>query len=48
MTGVQLFGLYRDGCHMLGKEMFTLSRTPDFTHFGEFIILPIHIFIIYY
>ena len=49
MTGFQLFWVYRDGCHMWGQEMLTLSRTPDFTCFGEFIISPIHyICIIYY
>ena len=26
----------------VGQETLTLSRTPDFTHFGEFMISPIH------
>ena len=43
LTGFQLFWVYRDGCHML-----MLSGTPDFTPFGEFMILLLNIYIVYY
>ena len=42
MAGFQLFLVNRDGCHMCGQEMFTLSGTPDFIPFGKFMISPIH------
>ena len=48
MTGLQLFGVNRDGCRMWGRKMLTLSGTHNFTPFGEFMISPIHyIYIIY-
>ena len=36
----------RDGCLMWGQETLTLSGTSDFTHFGELMFSPIHLFII--
>ena len=47
-TGFQLLWVNRDGCHMWGRKC-SLSGTPDFTPFGEFMILPTHyIYTIYY
>ena len=44
MTGFQLFWVKRDWCRGrdVGQGMLTLSGTPDFIPFGEFMILPIH------
>ena len=39
MTGFQLFWVNRDGCHMWDRKCS--SGTPDFTPFGEFVILLI-------
>ena len=47
MTGFQLFCVNRDGCCMWGRKYSTLSATPDFTPFVEFMVSPIHYVYIY-
>ena len=42
MTGFQLFGENRDGCHMWGRKCSLFPEHIISLPFGEFMISPIH------